>query len=55
MECRTKGTKEKFVLQVEEGVYLFQVLEFRDMEQYHTFAKCYAANVTDARGQSRQR
>lgn len=39
MECRMKGEASKFVLQMEGGQYLYQVLEFTDMEQYWTFAK----------------
>ena len=39
MECRMMGTKEKFVLQMEGNQYLYQVLEFTDMEQYRAFAE----------------
>ena len=39
MECRMMGTKDKFVLQMEGNQYLYQVLEFTDMEQYHAFAE----------------
>ena len=42
MECRMMGTKEKFVVKLDGGQYMFQVLEFADMEQYHAFAEANA-------------
>lgn len=39
MECRMSGQPYKFVLQMEYPQCLFQVLEFKDMEQYQAFAK----------------
>ena len=42
MECRMMGTKEKFVVKLDGGQYMFQVLEFTDMEQYHAFAEANA-------------
>ncbi|MBR6538789.1 MAG: hypothetical protein IKT76_02895 [Bacteroides sp.] len=38
MECRMSGQPYKFVLQLTELQFLFQVLEFSDMEQYKQFA-----------------
>ncbi len=38
MECRMSGQPYKFVLQLTELQFLYQVLEFRDMEQYKQFA-----------------
>ena len=39
MECRMSGQQSKFVMQMEHPQCLFQVLEFKDMEQYRAFAK----------------
>ena len=39
MECRMMGEDSKFVLQMGGNQYLFQVLEFIDMKQYHAFAE----------------
>lgn len=39
MECRMSGQESKFVLQMEYPQCLFQVLEFKDMEQFREFSK----------------
>ena len=39
MECRMSGQPGKFVLQTTLPQYLYQVLEFNDMEQYKNFVQ----------------
>ena len=38
VECRISGQPYKFVLQLTELQFMFQVLEFKDMEQYRAFS-----------------
>ena len=42
MECRMAGHPYKFVLQTTHPQYLYQVMEFKDMEQYMAFGKADA-------------
>lgn len=42
MECRMAGQPYKFVLQTTHPQYLYQVMEFKDMEQYMAFGKADA-------------
>ena len=44
MECRMAGQPYKFVLQTTHPQYLYQVMEFEDMEQYKAFCKADADN-----------
>lgn len=44
MECRMAGQPYKFVLQTTHPQYLYQVLEFKDMEQYMAFGKADGGN-----------
>lgn len=44
MECKMAGQPCKFVLQTTHPQYLYQVLEFKDMEQFRKFCQCEAAN-----------
>lgn len=37
MECKILGQSHKFVLQTTHPQYLYQVMEFNDMEQYKVF------------------
>lgn len=37
MECRMAGQPHRFVLQTTPPQYLYQVLDFKDMEQYKAF------------------
>lgn len=39
MECRMNGQPYNFVIQMEYPQCLFQVLEFKDINQYKAFAK----------------
>ena len=39
LECRMAGQPGKFVLQTTLPQYLYQVIEFNDMEQYKAFAQ----------------
>lgn len=39
MECRMAGQPHKFVLQTTPPQYLYQVMEFEDMEQYKAFSQ----------------
>lgn len=38
MECRMSGQESKFVMQMEHPQCIFQVLKFKDMDQYKQFA-----------------
>ena len=38
MECKMAGQPYKFVLQTTHPQYLYQVLEFKDMEQFRKFS-----------------
>ena len=42
MECKMAGQPYKFVLQTTHPQYLYQVLPFKDMEQYFEFTKADA-------------
>ena len=42
MECRMAGQPYKFVLQTTHPQYLYQVMEFEDMEQYKAFSQADA-------------
>ena len=44
MECKMAGQPCKFVLQTTHPQYLYQVLEFKDMEQFRKFCQYEAAN-----------
>lgn len=39
MECKMAGQPYKFVLQTTHPQYLYQVLEFKDMEQFRQFTQ----------------
>ena len=43
MECKMAGQPYKFVLQTTHPQYLYQVLEFKDMDQYWKFTQSDAA------------
>lgn len=43
MECKMAGQPYKFVLQTTHPQYLYQVLEFKDMEQFRKFTQSDAA------------
>ena len=43
MECKMAGQLYKFVLQTTHSQYLYQVLEFKDMDQYWKFTQSDAA------------
>lgn len=43
MECRMSGQESKFVMQMEHPQCIFQVLQFKDMEQYKAFAQANEA------------
>lgn len=44
MECKMAEQPYKFVLQTTHPQYLYQVLEFKDMEQFKKFCQCETAN-----------
>lgn len=44
MECKMAGQPYKFVLQTTHPQYLYQVFEFKEMEQFRKFCQCEAAN-----------
>lgn len=44
MECRMAGQPYKFVLQLTELQFLFQVLEFKDMDQFWKFCEANTGN-----------
>lgn len=44
MECRMSGQPYKFVLQLTGYQFMYQVLEFKDMNQFHQFCQANTGN-----------
>ena len=44
MECRMSGKPYKFVLQLTGFQFMYQVLEFKDMNQFHQFCQANTGN-----------